>query len=56
MIVQLSPVLKNAPESVCSLNFAQRVKQVELGAAKKVTESAEVSALKKRIIELGGGE
>lgn len=52
MVVQISPVLKNVSESVCSLNFATRVRAVELGSAKKVTESAEVAALKKRIREL----
>lgn len=35
MMVQLSPVLKNASESVCSLTFAQRVHAVELGSASK---------------------
>lgn len=52
MFVQISPVVKNVSESVCSLNFAARVRAVELGAAKKVTESAEVALLKKRIKEL----
>ena len=38
MIVQLSPVLKNSTETVCSLNFAERVRAVELGTAtKKIT-------------------
>lgn len=35
MIVQLSPVQKNSSETFCSLNFAQRVRAVELGAATK---------------------
>ena len=39
-------------ESVNSLNFATRVRAVELGQAKKKTESAEVSALKKKLKEL----
>jgi len=52
MLVQISPVEKNVGESVCSLNFAKRVRSVELGGAKKTTESAEVSTLKKRIREL----
>eukprot|EP00729_Bicosta_minor_P003033 gene3033-15424_t len=52
MLVQISPVEKNVSESVCSLNFAKRVRSVELGGAKKTTESAEVSTLKKRIREL----
>ena len=32
MMVQISPVEKNASETICSLNFAQRVREVELGA------------------------
>lgn len=35
MVVQVSPVDKNAGETVCSLNFAQRVRQVELGMASR---------------------
>lgn len=34
MFVNLSPVLINADESICSLNFASRVRNVELGKAK----------------------
>ena len=52
MVVQVSPVVKNVSETVCSLNFALRVKKVELGSAKKESSSAEVAALKKRIREL----
>lgn len=37
MMVQVSPVEKNAGETVCSLNFAQRVRVVELGQASKKT-------------------
>ena len=37
---------------MCSLNFAARVRAVELGGAKKTVDSAEVAALKKRIAEL----
>lgn len=41
MVVQVAPVEKNVGESVCSLNFAQRVKAVELGqASKKVIDPA----------------
>jgi kinesin family protein C2/C3 len=54
MLVQISPVEKNVPESMCTLNFAQRVKAVELGAQKKTSSSAEVAALKKRVKELEG--
>lgn len=35
MVVQVSPVDKNAGETICSLNFAQRVRQVELGTASR---------------------
>eukprot|EP00054_Salpingoeca_dolichothecata_P013803 m.77257 g.77257 ORF g.77257 m.77257 type:complete len:924 (+) comp20666_c1_seq1:99-2870(+) len=54
MVVQIAPVEKNVSESVCSLNFAKRVRAVELGSAKKTTDSAEVAALKKQIKELTG--
>ena len=37
---------------MCSLLFAQRVRAVELGTAKKTVDSTEVAALKKRIKEL----
>jgi kinesin family protein C2/C3 len=52
--LQVSPVIKNASESKCSLQFAERVKKVELGSAKKVSESAEMASLRKRIRELEG--
>ena len=37
MVVQVAPVEKNVAETVCSLNFAQRVGTVELGQATKRT-------------------
>lgn len=37
MIVCVSPVLYNAEETFCSLNFASRVRTVELGKASKTT-------------------
>ena len=37
MVVQVAPVEKNVAETVCSLNFAQRVRTVELGQATKRT-------------------
>eukprot|EP00057_Strongylocentrotus_purpuratus_P003191 XP_003726132.1 PREDICTED: kinesin-like protein KIFC3 [Strongylocentrotus purpuratus] len=49
MVVQVSPVAKNSGESHCSLSFAQRVRSVELGAASKRTDTAEVAALKDRL-------
>ena len=48
MMVQISPVEKNSSESLCSLNFAHRVKSVELGQATRRTESSEVAASKDR--------
>ncbi|XP_028405341.1 kinesin-like protein KIFC3 [Dendronephthya gigantea] len=41
MVVQVSPALKNVGETLCSLNFAQRVRMVELGQATKKVESGE---------------
>lgn len=35
MFVNLSPEEKDVSESICSLKFATRVRQVELGAAEK---------------------
>ena len=35
MIVCTSPVMSNVDETYCSLNFASRVRTVELGAVKK---------------------
>jgi len=40
MIVCISPVLYNAEETFCSLNFASRVRTVELGKASKNTVTA----------------
>ncbi len=42
MMVQVSPVEKNAGETVCSLNFAQRVRVVELGQATKKTSTPKI--------------
>ena len=39
MVVQVSPALKNVSETLCSLNFAQRVRMVELGQATKKIET-----------------
>jgi kinesin family protein C2/C3 len=46
MIVQVSPVPDSRSESVCSLNFASRVRKVEQGKARAHGESAESSKLK----------
>ncbi len=55
MFVNISPVLWNAPETTCSLNFATRCRSVELGSAKKNTESAELSRLRRQVAALTGG-
>lgn len=55
MVVQIAPVEKNVSETVCSLNFAQRVRTVELGQATKKTETAEMANMKDRLRELEGG-
>ena len=52
MFVNCSPALYNAPETLCSLNFAKRCRSVELGAAKKNSDSAEVMRLRKMIKQL----
>lgn len=49
MLVQVSPVAKNSGESQCTLSFAQRVRSVELGSAKKKVETAEIAALRERL-------
>jgi len=38
MVVQVAPVKKNAGETFCSLDFASRVRNVELGQATKRVE------------------
>merc|ERR1711990_1089362 len=52
MFVNASPCLYNAPETMCSLNFAARCRSVELGGAKVHTETADVTKYKKQIAEL----
>ena len=41
MVVQVAPVRKNAGETFCSLDFASRVRNVELGQATKKVESVD---------------
>lgn len=55
MVVQVAPVEKNVSETMCSLNFAQRVRTVELGQATRKTETAEMASMKDRLRELEGG-
>jgi len=46
MIVCVSPVMSNVEETYCSLNFASRVRTVELGAVKKNTSASAGGAAK----------
>ncbi|XP_071813109.1 uncharacterized protein [Apostichopus japonicus] len=55
MLVQVSPVAKNSGESQCTLSFAQRVRSVELGSAKKKVETAEIAALRERLSQYENG-
>ncbi|KAL4234031.1 microtubule motor [Mactra antiquata] len=41
MIAQIAPVRKNEGETICSLNFAQRVRNVELGSATRKVENCD---------------
>ena len=54
MIVQVAPVEKNVSETLASLNFAQRVRTIELGQASKKVESAaaaEVAELREKLAQ-----
>ena len=51
MVVCVSPVSNNVPETVCSLNFAQRVKTVELGqGSRRVAEDTAISRIRADIV------
>ncbi len=45
MFVNVSPVLWNAQETVCSLKFASRCRNVQLGKAKRVIDTAAGASL-----------
>ncbi|KAI4366017.1 hypothetical protein MLD38_021946 [Melastoma candidum] len=49
MFVQISPNENDMSETICSLNFASRVKGVELGPAKKQLDAAEFSKYKQMV-------
>ena len=55
MILQVAPVEKNVGETICSLNFGQRVRSVELGAATRKTENAEMAELRDRLAQYEDG-
>ena len=52
MFVNSSPVLWNAPETVCSLNFAKRCRSVQLGAATRHSSNPEVVRLSREVAAL----
>lgn len=49
MLVQISPSENDLSETLCSLNFASRVRGVELGPAKKQVESTELLKYKQLV-------
>ncbi|XP_010246115.1 PREDICTED: uncharacterized protein LOC104589468 [Nelumbo nucifera] len=49
MFVQISPNENDLSETLCSLNFASRVRGVELGPAKKQLDSSELSKYKQMV-------
>lgn len=49
MIVQISPNENDISETICSLNFASRVKGVEMGSAKKQLDTAEFIKYKQMV-------
>ena len=61
MFVNVSPTSGNAPESLCSLNFAARCRAVTLGKAGKNLDGPEVVRLRKQVealqeqLRAGGG-
>ncbi|GFZ05160.1 di-glucose binding protein with Kinesin motor domain-containing protein [Actinidia rufa] len=52
MFVQISPNENDLSETLCSLNFASRVRGIELGPTKKQVESTELLKYKQLIKEL----
>lgn len=52
MFVNISPVQWNASETLCSLKFAERCSEVQLGSARRNVESAEVARMRKMIEDL----
>lgn len=49
MFVQISPNENDLSETLCSLNFASRVKGIELGPAKKQLDSSELIRYKQLV-------
>ena len=51
MIVQVAPVDSHVNETLCSLNFAQRVRSVELGMAQRRLEGNDLATSKARLTQ-----
>lgn len=49
MFVQISPNEKDQSETLCSLNFASRVRGIELGPAKKQLDNTELLKYKQMV-------
>lgn len=50
MFVQISPNESDLSETLCSLNFASRVRGIELGPAKKQVDSMELLKYKQMVV------
>ena len=50
MFVQISPNENDLSETLCSLNFASRVRGIELGPAKKQVENNELLRCKQMVL------
>lgn len=49
MFVQISPNESDLSETLCSLNFASRVRGIELGTAKKQLDNSELLRYKQMV-------
>ncbi len=49
MFVQISPSNNDVSETLSSLNFASRVRRIELGPAKKQVDTAELQKVKQMV-------
>lgn len=52
MFVHISPEHEDVGETISTLNFAQRVSTVELGAARSNKDSSDVKELKEQVCTL----
>lgn len=51
MLVQISPNENDLSETLCSLNFASRVRGIELGPARKQFDSTELLRYKQLVLK-----